>query len=1407
MRDIANYCVVDSQRCPELTRVRNVIPDKRELANISYVSIYDAFYRAGGMKIRNLIINEAQKRDYVLSNISQKKDSDDKYPGALVLEPKTGLVAPKLTLRERMEAFKESSANEYNSDTSLRTVPYKNVAELHNLSQKIEVFESIIDQTKSTAVGLDNEKAKELISLFNKKYEQNYGFQNNMDKLVTDNVLEEYLKEKSGRPITGLDFSSLYPHIIMTYNLSPEYMIAKETCNQSAEKMINEAKKALKEKNRLYKIQFQYGSQIIRGFSVKHDNKIDIENPNSENNKFGIYPTVLKKMYDKRSIIKKPAKYYEMLKEHIDKVNDDINKHNNIVDFIKHNTEIINKTNNWDDLIDIEPGFEYMKKKEEYSKTNLLELTKKEFINGFKINEAIDFIHKETKNDIDKIKKILNYDNNEISIDEIERLFAYYNSKQLALKILMNTCYGESGNKISPFYVLTLAGGITTAGQYNLKLAKEICEQEGCDVRYGDSVPGYTPVLIGENDYVEIQDLFNEKEAIKVSEKEVYEPDNFKVWTDTGFTKINKVIRHKTKKKLYRILTHTGCVDVTEDHSLLDSNGEKIKPSECKVGDELLHRYLPQSEIEKQKDEITEDEAWSWGLFQADGSCEIYPQKDRKNSYKYTWCIANKNKDILEKAKQGMTNSVYCNNYKIEENFGKEGVYRLYLSGNTREVEQNMVEWFRKLFYYKKNKIVPNIILNSSHKIRKAYFEGYYSGDGNKTTTTKRITAKGQIGISTLYILCCSLGYNCSIDYIVDKPDIYYLVITKNKFHKNLNKIKKIIDLGTVENYVYDLETENHHFGAGVGQLIVHNTDSVYISAPEFSFKELDNKYFSNQISKLEYCNELVNITFNEIKRINKLVNDSLKSDNGTPFLKMAYEEVLYPAIFISKKKYCGLPHISVPNFNVNRKIFARGIESKKRGTSEILKKIFNDEIMNKSLSIYNKKELSDLIYEAIEYFYNKEWCIDDFIQSDRYKPVTVEDQLAGKGNAKVLLFVERMLERNIKIIPHERFKYVLVKKNPNVYDYRGRKRILKIGEKMELASVAKECNMPIDKDYYMSGSIISQLARVLTYRKEFYVKPMDDSDEEIKKANDKMMNQAKKHLEDFICNKNFSDKYHNIGPIKQKIFRENNKIILSKIKNRTNIETESEKIISMDWKDDIDKSFTDMLDKIDSLAKKNSINYGTIYINKMVQHYKGVMNKEMVMNKIGKLYGSRRDCGYKQIVESKEEIITENEYKFREIFHSLMKFVHKYRNIHNDMSKIIENELSSCYDKYCKPITASNQLNNEDNFDVIKRMDLISLIEKYGKKMPYEELSNTAENAVVELLNDYDLLTLIHELKNIQDNIYVILCLYYQAESISDNIIAYNDNKNNLNISSVAMRREDMQRFRQIQGPLIKDF
>ena len=75
--------------------------------------------------------------------------------------------------------------------------------------------------------------------------------------------------------------------------------------------------------------------------------------------------------------------------------------------------------------------------------------------------------------------------------------------------------------------------------------------------------------------------------------KESCEINNIETWTEKGWTKIQRVIRHKLSKdkKLFRITTHSGSVVVTDDHSLLTVDGKEISPKNIKIGDELLHSF------------------------------------------------------------------------------------------------------------------------------------------------------------------------------------------------------------------------------------------------------------------------------------------------------------------------------------------------------------------------------------------------------------------------------------------------------------------------------------------------------------------------------------------------------------------------------------------------------------------------------------------------------------------------------------------------------------------------------------------------------------------------------------------------------------------------------------------------
>jgi len=191
---------------------------------------------------------------------------------------------------------------------------------------------------------------------------------------------------------------------------------------------------------------------------------------------------------------------------------------------------------------------------------------------------------------------------------------------QLAFKITANSLYGQIGAKTSDIYYKEIAASTTATGRERLIQAKEYAEntqnypQKLNDGRtiylqnkviYGDSCTGDTPIMLRVGSEVQLQTIADFDESkwsayreFKSDDPELtdkqqvnMENENVSIWTHKGWAKVRRVIRHHTYKKIYRVLTHQGCVDVTEDHSLLDLDANQIKPKKCRVGMELLHSF------------------------------------------------------------------------------------------------------------------------------------------------------------------------------------------------------------------------------------------------------------------------------------------------------------------------------------------------------------------------------------------------------------------------------------------------------------------------------------------------------------------------------------------------------------------------------------------------------------------------------------------------------------------------------------------------------------------------------------------------------------------------------------------------------------------------------------------------
>ena len=270
------------------------------------------------------------------------------------------------------------------------------------------------------------------------------------------------------------------------------------------------------------------------------------------------------------------------------------------------------------------------------------------------------------------------------------------------------------------------------------------------------------------------------------------------------------------------------------------------------------------------------------------------------------------------------------------------------------------------------------------------------------------------------------------------------------------------------------------------------DTDSLYLMCPDKYYEECDEKYRKEEIIKEEYWTEMVNITMNVMNELREDVNEYLFQENGTRYLKMAYEEVLFPVFFAGKKKYFGVEHVNKPNFHPE-KLFVRGVDVVKRGTSKFFKMVC-EEIMWKIIDIDEERDVRDIVKDVIEKNMREKREDDIFALSATYKP--------SKQNISVNNFANRMAAKGIMIEPGERFEYLVIRhadKNAKKY------------EKMVLKVRFDGVKMKLDMKYYFQ-SLISVCARFVNYHEDYQVQ-----EDEYKMRDEKSQKNAENYLKNFI--------------------------------------------------------------------------------------------------------------------------------------------------------------------------------------------------------------------------------------------------------------------------------------------------
>ena len=291
--------------------------------------------------------------------------------------------------------------------------------------------------------------------------------------------------------------------------------------------------------------------------------------------------------------------------------------------------------------------------------------------------------------------------------------------------------------------------------------------------------------------------------------------NSMEVWNDGNWIKIKHISCHPINGvKMLEVACRGGVIDATDNHSLIDESGMEVKAGELKIGNKIKLTFFPKIEITS----VNEEVAWLYGFFVAEGCVS----GGRMH-------IDNKDESKLKKAQ-----NILIKNLAIDSKIipGEGGVYRLYL----RKPFYIAKRFYQDCYAVDKNKKIPQIILNADKKSKLAFLSGYNDGDGDLRNKVKskfyRFKTKSPIlALGICFIIETAL--NCKYRIIVEHRDekryfeIRCLSQLKTNRGRHLlkgdNDIVKITEL-QYSGEVWDLETENHWFHAGIGGNIVHNT-------------------------------------------------------------------------------------------------------------------------------------------------------------------------------------------------------------------------------------------------------------------------------------------------------------------------------------------------------------------------------------------------------------------------------------------------------------------------------------------------------------------------------------------------------------------------------------------------------
>jgi DNA polymerase elongation subunit (family B) len=1021
---IGKYCIMDCQLCNKLLAKLQIVTNNIGMANVCHVPLSYLFLRGQGVKIFSLVSKKCREKNHIMKVLKKKKeiektvqfpsktkrcdelddntiekftrdlnykgadtldDEDEGYEGAIVFIPKPGVYFEPIPVLDYASLYPNSMIlRNLSHETWVNDSDYENIPEYkyHTISYKKNNGETVtckFAEKRDGTKGIIPEILNDLLTARKKYKKLMNDATDSFQYFILDGLQQAYkVTANSLYGQTGASTSPVcHKEIAASTTATGREMLqfSKHFIEHIYAKAIN---LALTNKKKYMAYMEDTFMHYPTEFDVINDEGENISiHVNTE--KFDRIPEFKfnrKQIgYEKKYEFPKDIKNFDKLLSKILAL--EKKQKRKLKEMLKTGVEIQNSGELYSEFDDLwkDFGLSDVNKLHENLTLKLCKLkkdAKNEFFDNLTIlievenlNKLLDCVY--TLNPPDRIvfKDMLikcitgerNCEKLHIKFkDNIWSMMKIESKKELEKFIaVMDLEKGVKNVLISNIDIAIDDMGYSNKEQFFEKFYENInCVLAGHTVDpqiiYGDSVTGDTPLILkNKNGKVVIKTIESLGNIWKdyTEESNKLHDDNieFYAWTETGWSKIKRVIKHKTNKKIYQVLTHKGCVKVTEDHSLLDIYGKEITPNECTVDTELLHSFPNE-----------------FNMFDGEKETDI--------------------KDL------------------------------------------------RELLLLK-----------------------------------KEIISESWIKMMYTYCLLKQLGINSIISEESGK--------LKLTFDDSIKEIKpfckiKLISDGNETTEVYDLETENHHFQAGIGEIIVHNTDSVFF-CPHIKCTETQ---------------ELLNNKDSLCMAINLGIWASILITTMLPNpMAQEYEKVLWPFIIQGKKRYVGNLYEKDPD-SFKQKFM--GIELKRRDNAPIVKVVL-DGIIRKILNERNPQGAFEFTRETLEKMVAGNIGLDKFIitktlkgnaltkeerEIESLKPKEKRFYANRKGIVHAVL-ADRIADRDPgnKPLSNDRIPYAYVQT-----DYES---VLQ-GDRVETPEYIIQNKLNIDYKFYISNQIMKPALKFL---------------------------------------------------------------------------------------------------------------------------------------------------------------------------------------------------------------------------------------------------------------------------------------------------------------------------------------